>query len=111
MHATIKSVVASRDSITPRETVVFTAVIVSTVTQQAMPGREVFLSLNEGEYIAVVTDIRGEVSRIMGGAGGQVTGYVSFYIEVKNPGGTTQIRGKTVAVDLNKPGNALGSNG
>jgi hypothetical protein len=85
-HATIKSVVASRDSITPRETVVFTAVIVSTVTQEPMPGREVFLSLNEGEYIPVVTDIRGEVSRIVGGGGGASDGICQFLYRSQKPG-------------------------
>jgi hypothetical protein len=101
IHAQIQSVVAAKNPISFGESARFTATIVSTVTQQPMPNREVFVSVSIPISIPIsksipnTTDelgqVRGEYQPAQGGS-------VTYVVKVRNPGGTVESGGMTVFV-------------
>lgn len=94
-HAKIHDVRASRNPIGVGEFVTFSAIIVSSVTQEPMRDREVFISMNGASYVATRTDYKGEVSRSLRG---NEAGTLSFSVEVRNPGATVERKGVSVVV-------------
>ncbi|WP_347901688.1 hypothetical protein [Pseudomonas purpurea] len=100
-HAKVAAVTASKNPVGIREYVTFTARIVATVSGDPMPGREVFYSVAGSGYLSATTDHKGELSRIYSPleAGG-----LSFSVELRNPGGTTESGSVTVTVEnLSEP--------
>ncbi|WP_415773520.1 hypothetical protein [Pseudomonas sp. LB3P38] len=88
-HATIQSFVASKNPCSPWEYVTVTASIISTLSKEPMPNREVFMSFDGGAYFPTKTDGAGKVSHTARLA---TSGSLRWDIKVQNLGGTSQHR-------------------